>query len=450
MRMVNTKALSENQRRECLEKIKKEETPTMTGVELYYKGEKKRFDVYKIPLANLVYNPYNGRIGTKVRTFEVTKRTINPETEEDIKIIEEFLWDSRPDRNKKTMRSLLRYGQLEYGIVSKNGFIIDGNRRASLLNKLNNERKDYERKGTNTDHCQYFNAIILDDDADKKEIVDLETNYQLGREEKLDYNPIEKYLKCKQLVEFGFSKDKIARMMGLESAEKKVENYLDILQLMEEYLEYYEYTGMYTMLEKREGPFVDLNGYINAYKKQSGNAKTDWNPQEDDINDMKVLCFDYIRMQYEGKEFRVISKNGKSPVATSFFANEKIWHDFKQEHFETIDSIKEDPIDFYIERAENDDEIIANLEERDEVWKNKVGNKLKQNLKHNTNKLENKQQADKPYMLLDKAINALRDIDENQDSLYNENVLESIKSINKKSNELCSIVKKELKARRKI
>ncbi|MCD8893710.1 hypothetical protein K2V62_03305 [Mammaliicoccus sciuri] len=446
--MVNTKALSENQRRMCLEKIKKEDTPIMTGVELYYKGERKKFNVYKIPLSNLVYNPYNGRIGTKVRTFEVTKRTINPENEEDIKIIEEFLWDSKIDRNKKTLRSLLKYGQLEYGIVSKNGFIIDGNRRASILNRINNNRQEYEKKGSNTNHCQYFNAIILDDDADKKEIVELETSYQLGREEKLDYNPIEKYLKCKQLQDFGFSNDQIAKMMGLETSEKKVENYLNVLELMEEYLEYYDYKGMYTMLEKREGPLIDLNGYINAYKKQSGNAKTDWNPQEDDINDMKALCFDYIRMQYEGKEFRIISKNGKSPVATSFFANKEIWDKFKENHFETVDNIEDDPIEFYIERAKNDDEIIANLEERDDVWKAKVGKDLKQNLKYNTNKLENRQQADQPYMLLDKAINALNDIDENQDSLYNENILELIKSINKKSNELCSMVNKELKARR--
>lgn len=446
--MVNTKALNENQRRRSLEKIKQEDTPVMTGVELFYKGEKRKFNVYKIPLANLVYNPYNGRIGTKVKTFEVTKRTIDPENEEDIKVIEEFLWDSKPDRNKKTMRSLLKDGQLEYGIVSKNGFIIDGNRRASLLNKLNNERVKHEKKGNNTDHCQYFNAIILDDDADKREIVALETNYQLGREEKLEYNPIEKYLKCRQLVELGYSNDKIAKMMGLEEKEKTVEKYLNILKLMEEYLKWYDYDEMYTMLEKREGPFVDLNSYINAYTKQSGNAKTDWNPQEDDINDMKVLCFDYIRMQYEGKEFRLISKNGKSPVASSFFANKNIWESFRDKHFETVDKVEENSIDFYINRAETDDEIIANLEERDEVWKKEVGKELKQNLKYNTNKLENRQQADKPYMLLDKAMSALQDIDINQESLYTEDAFEMLNTINKKAYELCNEVKKEMKARR--
>ena len=76
----------------------------MTGVRISYKGSDKVFNVYQIPLKYLVYNPYNGRIGTKVKTFEVNSRKLNPENEEDIKIIEEFLWDSKPDRNKKTLK----------------------------------------------------------------------------------------------------------------------------------------------------------------------------------------------------------------------------------------------------------------------------------------------------------------------------------------------------------
>ena len=414
----------------------------MTGVKLFYKGQERKFNVYQIPLEYLVYNPYNGRIGTKVKTFEVTSHKLNPENINDIYIIEEFLWESKPDRNRKTLKSLLKIGQQEYGIVTKNGYIIDGNRRASILNKINNNKQEYS-KNYDVRSCGYFNAIILDDNAGQKEILQLETMYQMGREEKLDYNATEKYLKCYQLKEVGYSLEEIADMMG-ESSAKNIQKYLDILDLMDQYLDYYSYNNMYSMLDKREGQFVDLNSYEKAYRNRSGNAKTNWNPQDDDISDMLQISFDYIRAQYEGKEFRNIARNGKSTVPQSFFASKKLWEEFRDKHFEVMEEVEEYSIIDFISRADNDDEIIDSLIERDEEWTNKVINPLKQNLKYSKNKLDNIQEADKPLSLLDKAKNALLEIDENQESLYSETVLSTIKEINNLAYELSKTVKKHL------
>jgi hypothetical protein len=439
---TKTTALSEDLRIQKLDEIKISESPIMTGVKLFYKGQERKFDVYQIPLEYLVYNPYNGRIGTKVKTFEVTSHKLNPENQDDINIIEQFLWDSKPDRNKKTLKSLLKIGQQEYGIVSKNGYIIDGNRRASILNKINNNKEEYS-KNYDIRSCSYFNAIILDDNADQKEILQLETMYQMGREEKLDYNATEKYLKCQQLNEVGYSLDEIAEMMG-ESNTKNVQKYLDILELMDQYLDYYGYNNMYSMLDKREGPFVDLNNYEKAYRSKSGNAKTNWNPQDDDISEMLQISFDYICAQYEGKEFRNIAKNGKLSVPQSFFASKKLWDEFRDKHFETIEAIEEDSIEEFLSRASNDEEIIDSLTDRDEEWTKNVINPLTQNLKHTKDKLNNIQQADKPLTLLERAKSALLEIDETQASLYSENVLSTIKEINSLAYELSKTVKKQL------
>lgn len=439
--MGYTTALTEDLRVKKLLEIKDCDKPIMTGVKLYYKGEHRLFNVYKIPLKNLVYNPYNGRIGTKVKTFEVTSHKLDPEKSEDIKIIEEFLWDSKPDRNKRTLKSILKNGQQEYGIVSRNGYIIDGNRRASILNRINNEKKDYKQHDYR--HCEYFNAIILDDDADQKEILQLETMYQMGREEKLDYNATEKYLKCRQLEDAGYDNLEIAQMMGEEN-DKNIKKYLEILDLMNQYLDYYEYTNMYSLLEKREGQFVDLNNYEKAYRNKSGNAKTDWNPQEDDISEMLQISFDYIRSQYEGKEFRNIAKNGKSPVPQSFFASKKLWEEFREKHFDIVENVREDSIEDYIKRARSDDEVIDSLTDRDEEWTSKVKNNLKNNLKHSKSKLENIQEADKPIILLDKALSALMEIDDAQDTLYDDKVLKKVKEINKLTYELSKTIKQGL------
>jgi hypothetical protein len=186
--------MDKNLRIQKLGEIIKSEEPEMTGISIRYKGEKKRFNAYKIPLKYLIYNKYNGRIGSLVKSYEREKKELDASIEEDKKIIEKFLWDSKADRNKATMQSLVEDGQKIYGIVTSDGVIIDGNRRAMLLNKIHSERHTYSKKH-NVDHSEFFVAVILPGDATPKEIQKLETTYQMGEDKKLDYNPIEKYLK---------------------------------------------------------------------------------------------------------------------------------------------------------------------------------------------------------------------------------------------------------------
>lgn len=77
-----------------------------TGIPLRYRGETRTENVYKIPLDYLVYNKYNGRIGTDVLSFEKQNGALDAEKERDRIIIEEFLFKSKEDRNKTTMDSL--------------------------------------------------------------------------------------------------------------------------------------------------------------------------------------------------------------------------------------------------------------------------------------------------------------------------------------------------------
>ena len=93
----------------------------------------------------------------------------------------------KPQKNEETLKSLTKLGQEKVGIITEDGIIIDGNRRAMLLNRI--------------PQIDYFKAIILpvEHDGNPLEIEKVETRYQLGEERKLDYNPIEIYLKIQQL-----------------------------------------------------------------------------------------------------------------------------------------------------------------------------------------------------------------------------------------------------------
>ena len=144
------------------------EKAVRTGIPIMYHGQRRTFPAYEIPLEYLVYNPYNGRIGSVVKSYERQNHQIDPEDPQDKLLIEKFLWESKVDANKKTKERLLKEHQEKHGIVTADGIIIDGNRRASLLNKI---MADDSIPFNEKSHCQYFVAIILPEDADRKEIL---------------------------------------------------------------------------------------------------------------------------------------------------------------------------------------------------------------------------------------------------------------------------------------
>lgn len=409
----------------------------MTGIPLRYKGETRTENVYRIPLDYLIYNKYNGRIGSEVLSYETQNGVLNAELDHDREIIEGFLYLSKKDRNDTTMESLFKNGQQRYGIVTSDGTIVDGNRRAMLLNRLFHKREQLGYSYEEVEKCRYFLAIILPDDAEERDIQQLETIYQMGEDDKLDYNPIEKYLKCKELKRLGFSEEDIASFMSEKTSQ--IKKWLRILDLMEEYLETYDYEGIYTRLEKTEGPFVDLAGYLDSYKRRDTNVRTDWSYTDSDISDLKLVCFDYIRARYEGKEFRDIAKTGKEG---SIFFYKDLWDAFLQNHQENVpldqESVEE------LRQNHPDEDLSKLLRSRDSDWVEQAKNHLTGNLQRHTRKLEDKRAANKPADLLERALSALQAVDMNQESFFDDpHIREMIKDIGRISWEM----KKQLERR---
>ena len=408
-------------RKARLEELKTNQlNQAMTGIPLRYKGSTRTEIVWRIPLDYLIYNKYNGRIGSDVLSYEKQNGNLNAELDSDRKIIERFLYESKVDRNKTTMDSLLKNGQQRYGIVTSDGIIVDGNRRAMLLNKLYHEHEALGYSYSEVEKCQYFLAIILPDDAEEKDIQQLETIYQMGEDDKLDYNPIEKYLKCKELKRLGFTEKQIAEFMS--EKESQIKEWIDILALMEEYLQEYDYDGIYTRLEKREGPFVDLENYLDSYSKRGANVRNvDWAYADSDISDLKLVCFDYIRARYEGKEFRDIAKTGKDG---SIFFFKDLWEDFLRQHQENTPT-DEETVDELRRRCPGEDLSLL-LKQRDNAWEDQAKGKLTGNLNRFSRRLEDKRDANKPADLLERALSALQSVDCDQDSFKDDSHIEEM------------------------
>ncbi|WP_417557686.1 hypothetical protein [Mesoflavibacter zeaxanthinifaciens] len=325
--------------------------------EIWYKGKLEKFDVYQIPLNQLIYNKHNGRIKSLVKSYESgIGRELNPKDANDKQIIESYLYDSAINRNEKTIKSLFDYGQQEVGIVTKDLVIIDGNRRASLLNKLYRENKNID----------YFKAIILPDNLleSKSEIIKLETNYQMGVDNKVEYKPIEKYLRCKELVsEHNTSIEEVAKLMS--EKESRINQWLKILDLMEEYLDYLNSPNVYTRLDKKEGHFVDLFNYNKKYESENQDTK-----------ELKNVYFDYIRLGIPVARARII---GNPRNSMSLFSKKEYWKDFYDNHIEIKEKFKEDSFkELKLKFPEKSNEQIFNRLDSD--FKDNIGSNLLENL----------------------------------------------------------------------
>lgn len=370
--------------------------------------------VYKIPLEYLVYNKYNGRILSRTKSLERQNHEINVETEDGKRVIEGLLYNTNVTRNKQTLENIKRVGQEKVGIITKDGIIIDGNRRAMLLNRIGGQR--------------YFKAVVLDATLEENplEIEKLETSFQMGEDEKLGYNPTEKYLKAKQLLGRNVKIADIATWMG--ETESTVKEYLKVMETMDDYLDYLELNGIYTQLDGREDQFITLTNQLSTfYDKTSGKGFDGY--KNSDVDDLKMISYDYIRIKYEGKDFRHIGFGNRE---SHFFGNKDIWESFRDYHYEHVDPIQkaEDKIQF------DSENLKAYLDDRDGRFLKMTAEAsgksfLVENLEDHYRKLNNIKYASQPMKLVNNAYDSLSAINQKHKASDNTDVLDQIRNIAK-------------------
>jgi DNA-binding transcriptional MerR regulator len=378
-----------------------------TGTKLKYQGEVQDFAVYKVPIEFLIFNVDNGRIGTSVQSYFAERGALNPEDEADSKTIQGFLYDSAVDRNKQTEKSLAENGQLEPGIITMDGVIVDGNRRATLLRRIS-ESTGNQYTQSQKDRCRYFLTRILPANAEPAEILRLETTYQMGSDSKVDYNPLEKYLHARILKQHGFSLKQIAEYMALESANK-VQEYLEVMDLLDEYLKNYGYDKIYTQLPKGiEDPLIRLNATLK--KVRSGRISWITSDRiEEVVADLKAVMFDYLRLdKFSQQDIRIISAG-----SDNFLLNERVWDAFITDYWDFMNGVEdEQSVDECIQNATSAEDSKRLLRQRDEKWKKQVSEKLVENFNDKKNIIDSKNEKQKPASLLKRALNALAEIDE--------------------------------------
>ena len=165
---------------------------------LSYEGKLQELPWYEIPTELLRYNYLNGRIATETIEFNQLGKDLNSiDKNEANKLVSDWIWKKSLKENEKTLKNLEEIGQVEPGVITRDGIIIDGNRRYMLTCKLN-EKLTSKR---------FFKAVILDityGDGNNKDLQLklLETQIQISKDEKVDYGAIEKYIRINDYMKY--------------------------------------------------------------------------------------------------------------------------------------------------------------------------------------------------------------------------------------------------------
>lgn len=343
-------------RQKKIEEIIRGPSPEIGKIQLVIEGQTKTYECYVIPVKYLVFNQYNGRIGSHVITYERNKGPIDSSKPEGEKIIMQSLWEAQEDKNKRTLANIKENGQLMPGVITLDGVIVSGNRRCMMLKKIAQEKKS---------NPVPFKCAVLPFtiDAKPQEIRKLEVWLQYF-DDKTDYGPIEKYLICRKLTQDRNSPEDIAYLMNEKKGAKAIEANLEILRLMDLYLQWIGAEGNYRYLvvEKLEGPFVDMHKYLSTK-----NISRDWHPTKRDEADLQMILFAFIRAGYR-QGIRQIIKNKDGA-----FSRENVWEKIRNDYRKIIAPInsKEKPL------SKNEASDVNRLQERDAAWKNKAGSSKK-------------------------------------------------------------------------
>ena len=256
-------------------------------------GEKKIVPFYKFPLKLLYYNINNGRFAAEKRKREKDiGRELNSLDKEDTKQIKDLLLRIFPDKTKALKEDIRKKGQMEPGVITFDGFVINGNRRMAIFEDLHKDEA--------TGKWEYLEAIRLRPDINAKDLWKLEAGLQLSKEKKADYSPVNELLKIKDGYDAGLNPEEIAAAM-YDWTPDEVEDSLERLKLIENFLDYFGEEGHYGFIQEfgLHEYFINLQKNIFKGAKKRGTKKQEI---QREIEGAFLLIHDSALLQKDTKQ----------------------------------------------------------------------------------------------------------------------------------------------------
>ncbi len=319
-------------------------------------GEKKIVSFYKFPLKLLHYNINNGRFASEKRKFEKDLgRELNSLDKEDAKQIKDLLLRIFPDKTKALKEDLRQKGQMEPGVITFDGFVINGNRRMAIFEVLHKDEP--------TGKWEYLEAIRLRPDINPIDLWKLEAGLQLSKEKKADYSPVNELLKLKEGYNAGLKPEEIAAAM-YDWTPEEVENSLERLKLIENFLVYFRQEENYGFIQEfgLHEYFINLQKYILKGAKKRGIKKQEI---QREIEGAFQLIFDSALAQKESK------KKKRGITHQNIRRLGKIYGDAytKETYFSELPTKKKKKVGEVFEAFKSAEETMEMIEKRNEPLK---------------------------------------------------------------------------------
>ncbi len=355
---------------------------TMTR-KLTVDGITKAYPVYKIRLDQLFYNDQNDRIATWMSRYKAQHGGAAPDIndrEAYNSIIEQFIFESNPEAIKKTQTNIELVDQREAGVVLADGRIIDGNRRYTCLRRL----------AKKNDRFNYFETVILDRNIETsaKQIKMLELSIQHGEESKVDYDPIDRLVGVyNDIVDTKLlSEEEYAKSTNetLNEVKKRVE----LSEILVEFLEFANASKQFYIAR-------DLQIYYPLEELQKLLRKC---TTEDEKEDLKNSIFSNILVQPMGDMTRFIRK-----------FKDVIGSDYQEEFMDEQRNLAEKTLEMLPECGKVNTSVIREVIRTND----ELRGEMERSIEKVTEKVKKKETHNRPIQLVEKATNALEDIDLN-------------------------------------
>jgi hypothetical protein len=379
-------------------------------------GDKpETYPVWEIPLSLLRYNLTNGRIYLGVDELITEKDLEKLPLDEYNSEIEKLIWESNIEKNQETYENMRLFGQLKSGMVVEDGTIVDGNRRFTILRRLN-------REFPNDEKFQYYKAAVIQTDGDskigKKDLKKLELSIQYGQEKQLDYDVVNFAFSIhKNVTSEAFTTKEIADV--LKKKQNEIKTLVNTVDLINEFLEYFNQKGNVHIIRELNlfFPMTALEGFLKQNKLV--NRLTDL-----EINRRKELFFDFLaggKFELPQQEMRdkLVAKIYKTPGEFEDFAN-KYDEKYAENVYEALHNI-EPELSFI--------DAVKSFRATD------ISKEMISDYKRTIGRIDLKKEADAP-------IKTLKNINDDLDNIVIEPYLESHSS---QAKEKLQIIKKQLK-----
>ena len=229
-------------------------------VPLILQGQKKKIIVYRLPIELLYYNIRNGRFAAEYASL-VKKHggELKAEDPNDAKKIKDLLLGLDKNETSRTYDDIKLKGQWVPGISTEDGYVIDGNRRMSILTQLFEDTAD--------DNFKYLNVAKLDEPISANDLWKIEAGIQLGKDEILRYGPINELLKLNEGISAGISAKEIAKTLYGVDDESEITKKLDRLELIKQYLIFNDQAEDFEKAKRVHEHFIELQKIIAVEDK---------------------------------------------------------------------------------------------------------------------------------------------------------------------------------------